>query len=262
MPVEPVVNFQIAMSSGVVGAGSSASGASATSASKLASPSRSSSGGHADRPAARAATAGRQLGARLAHAVERARVGHHHAGPRVVEVVGEVLDRQEGVDLGGDRADLLRGVPGGHELDPVGEREQHALLLADAEIAQDVAGAVDERGELGVAHALLAAQQRGAVAAPSSRWRSTNQLVRLKRSIYASAPDELDEHVGQGLERRAALLGGRLRGRAAVRALHAHREEVGAPGGHRRGHVDLVRGQVRHAGSTSCGASASTSDVS
>ena len=43
-----------------------------------------------------------------------------------------------------------------------------------------------------------------------------------------------------------ALGGGRLGGRAAVRAVHPHGEEVGLPGRHRRGHVELVGGQPAH----------------
>ena len=67
MPVEPVVNFQIAMSSRVVGAGSSASGASAASASKLASPVAQLVRGHAD---------GEQLARPRPVAERRARLAH------------------------------------------------------------------------------------------------------------------------------------------------------------------------------------------
>ena len=45
--------------------------------------------------------------------------------------------------------------------------------------------------------------------------------------------------VRQRLERLAPLLGGRLGGRAAVRLVHAHREEVGPAGADRGGHVDV-----------------------
>ena len=66
----------------------------------------------------------------------------------VLEVVGVVLRLEERVRLGGDRSDLLRAVPERDELDGVAEDEEHAVLGADAELAEQVPAAVDEAREL------------------------------------------------------------------------------------------------------------------
>ena len=107
-PVQPVVNFQIAMSSFVVGAGSR-SGEAPASRSSNEPPTTSSSRSQRLPPAA----------SRIAASVVSSATTT--PGPRVVEVVGVVLRREEGVRLGGDRADLLRAVPEGDELDGVAE---------------------------------------------------------------------------------------------------------------------------------------------
>ena len=71
---------------------------------------------------------GREPAHRLAHVRERRLVDDHDPGPRVAEVVGVVLGREERVRLGDDRPDLERGVPARDELGAVGEREQDAVL--------------------------------------------------------------------------------------------------------------------------------------
>ena len=118
-PVDPVVNFQSAMSSLVVGAGSSSSVRRA----RAGSVNDSSHDEDLSEPAA-------SLGGLAGSPPRRRLVGDDDAGARVVEVVGVVLRLEEGVRLGGDRPDLLRAVPEGDELDGVGEHEQHAFLGA------------------------------------------------------------------------------------------------------------------------------------
>ncbi len=151
-PVDPVVNFQSAMSSLVVGAGSSSGEARREPVGErpvhdedLSEPA-ASFGGLPDRRFGRL-------------------VGDDDAGARVVEVVGVVLRLEKGVRLGGDRPDLLRAVPEGDELDGVGEHEQHAFLGPDPELVQDVAASVHELGQLRVGRRAAGADQGGPTAA-------------------------------------------------------------------------------------------------
>ena len=113
---DPVVNFQSAMSSFVVGAGSSSSDEARESRSRNDSSTTRISLSQLLPSAASRIAGFRRL------------VGDDDAGARVVEVVGVVLRLEERVRLGGDRADLLRAVPEGDELDGVGEDEQDAVL--------------------------------------------------------------------------------------------------------------------------------------
>src|SRR6202043_2122820 len=57
-------------------------------------------------------------------------------------------------------------VPGGDELDRVSDREEHAVLLAHADLPERIAGLVGEGGELRVRALPAAFDERGAAAAP------------------------------------------------------------------------------------------------
>ena len=78
----------------------------------------------------------------LADARMRRLVDHDDARARVAQVVRIVLWQKERVDLGDDAADLQRREPGGDELRPVGEREQHPILRPHAELEENVADPV------------------------------------------------------------------------------------------------------------------------
>ncbi len=162
-PVLPVVNFQIAISSRPIGSGSRSAGAEASAASHSSSPASSSA---AATPTARivcsqglATTASRTRSSVV-------RVGDHHPRLRVAQQVGEVLDREEGVGLGGHPAGLQRPVPGGDELGYVGEDQQHPLPGPQPRRAIRRGGAVGELGQLGEGDLALAADQRGPAAVP------------------------------------------------------------------------------------------------
>lgn len=89
-------------------------------------------------------------GYRLADRAESHTVNHSDLRSRVVEVVSIVLRSQERVNLGDDSPNLQYGVPGRYELDAVAQREQHAVLGADAELAQHVPHPIGKTGHLGI----------------------------------------------------------------------------------------------------------------
>src|ERR1035438_5971333 len=135
LPVLPVVNFQIAMSSRAIGAASRSAVWRQTSASKDTSPPRRSLSG-----AARTGKAARSAASEAyPDPIVGARVDRHHWRGCVVEVIHVVLGLQERVHLGGHGPDLLHRVPGGDKLRRVGQGEEHALVSLDAEFDERVA---------------------------------------------------------------------------------------------------------------------------
>ena len=146
-PVLPVVNFQSATSSFVVGAGSSSSESVLESL-----------------PERLVDDENLSLACDLTDRSLRRFIGDDDRRIGVLEVVGVVLRLQERVRLRGHRADLLGAVPERDELDGVAEDQQNPVLGTHTDLEEKVAAAVDEARQLGVRRLAGRADERGAVA--------------------------------------------------------------------------------------------------
>ena len=156
-----------------------------------------------------------------------------------MQVVGVVLLGQHGVHHREDRAALERREPSVAELRAIADRDEHALLLPQAEVGEGVRQAAAGRREPGVGVRLVAPAQRDLLPAPRlevvleqvvreveavgengrpSAWGAPVYRPRVRRDRRP-----LDRHAHQRVARRSA-------GRRA-RVLHPELQQHGNSGG-------------------------------
>jgi hypothetical protein len=98
--------------------------------------------------------------------VEGGFVHDGHAGSAVLEIVDEILGREDGVDHGDDGPHLRRPEPGESELGPIGKYQKNAVLDRDAQLPQGIPEAIGPGLDLPVGVGLVAVVEAALVASP------------------------------------------------------------------------------------------------